>query len=90
MEKKPFRETKLGQFLANKAPKILDTVGDLLPDQGVIGIVKRLISNDPDIPEADRLEYEKLSMQFEKEMFGIETEDRKSALLREVEVARTI
>jgi hypothetical protein len=90
MEKKPFRETKLGQFLANKAPKILDTVGDLLPDQGVIGIVKRLISNDPDIPEADRLEYEKLSMQFEKEMFGIETEDRKSARLREVEVARTI
>ncbi len=90
MEKKPFKDTKLGEFLLNKAPKILDTVGDLLPDQGVIGIVKHLISNDPDIPEADRLEYEKLSMEFEKEIFGIESEDRKSARLREVEVAKTI
>ena len=89
MEKKPFKDTKLGQFLSNKAPKILDIVGDLLPDQGVIGIVKRLISSDPEIPEADRLEYEKLSMEFEKDVFALESEDRKSARLREVEVAKT-
>ena len=30
--KKKFKETKIGAFLKNKAPKILDGIGDILPD----------------------------------------------------------
>lgn len=41
MEK--IKDTKLGQWLKDKAPKVLDIVGDALPDQGVLGIVKNLV-----------------------------------------------
>ena len=52
--KKPFKETKLGKFLAKVAPKVLGVAGDLLPDVGVLGIVKRLIEKDPDISPVDK------------------------------------
>jgi len=48
-EKKKFKDTKLGKWLSEKAPKVLDAVGDLLPDQGALGIVKNLIDTDPDL-----------------------------------------
>jgi len=43
------KDTKLGAWLKEKAPSVLDTVGDLLPDQGGLGIVKNLLDRDPDI-----------------------------------------
>ena len=52
--KKKFNETKVGVFLKEKAPKILDTVGDFLPDQGALGIVKNLISSDDNIEPKDK------------------------------------
>lgn len=48
---KPIKETKLGQWLKDKAPSVLDTVGDLLPDQGALGVVKNLI--DKQYPDLD-------------------------------------
>ena len=42
MAKKSFKETKVGQFLLGKNSKILNVVGDLMPDSGVLGIVKKL------------------------------------------------
>ena len=38
MSKKKLRETKVGAFLASKAPKVLDAIGEILPDQGTLGI----------------------------------------------------
>ena len=45
-DKKTFKETKVGAFLKDKAPKVLDAIGDFLPDQGGLGIVKNIISSD--------------------------------------------
>ena len=42
------KDTGLGKWLKSKAPNVLDVVGDLLPDQGGLGIVKNLIEKDPD------------------------------------------
>tara|TARA_R110002020_G_scaffold300275_1_gene515917 strand:- start:366 stop:821 length:456 start_codon:yes stop_codon:yes gene_type:complete len=53
-EKKKFKDTKLGVFLKEKAPKILDSVGDILPDNGAFGIVKNLISSDETLPPQDK------------------------------------
>ena len=36
------KDTGLGKWLKSKAPNVLDVVGDLLPDQGGLGIVKNL------------------------------------------------
>jgi len=53
-KKKKFKDTKVGIFLKEKAPKILDTVGEFLPDQGGLGIVKNLISSDDNIEPKDK------------------------------------
>jgi hypothetical protein len=62
------KDTKLGQWLKNKAPKILEVVADAIPGKGIIDIVAGLVSKDETIPEADRLEFKKMEMDFELEM----------------------
>ena len=54
MSKKKFKETKIGAFLKNKAPKILDGIGDILPDNGAFGVVKNLISSDNSMSPEDK------------------------------------
>jgi len=54
MPKKKFKETKIGAFLKDKAPNILDTIGDVLPDNGAFGVVKNLISSDSSIKPEDK------------------------------------
>jgi hypothetical protein len=51
--KKKIRDTALGAWLKTKAPKVLDTVGDLLPDSGALGVVKNLLDQEPDIDPAE-------------------------------------
>jgi len=55
-EVKKFKETKIGAFLANKAPKVLAAIGDVLPDQGGLGVVKNIISSDTKIKAIDKEE----------------------------------
>lgn len=82
MPKKPFKETKVGQFLLKKLPGL---VGDVLPDKGVLGIVKNLIDNDPEVsPEEKAKMHEELV-----ELYSLEVADRDSARNREVEKAKT-
>ena len=54
--KKKFKDTKVGSFLSKVAPSILGTMGDVLPDAGVLGIVKNLIEKeDPKVlPPQDK------------------------------------
>ena len=47
------KDTKLGGWLKGKAPKVLDMVGDLLPDQGALGVVKNLLDKEPGIDPAE-------------------------------------
>jgi len=54
MSKKTFKETKVGAFLASKAPKVLDVIGSVLPDKGGLGIVKNIITSDDTIEPADK------------------------------------
>ena len=53
-KRKKFKETKVGVFLKEKAPKILDSIGDILPNNGVYGVVKNLISQDDEIAPKDK------------------------------------
>tara|TARA_R100000278_G_C5365993_1_gene127125 strand:- start:43 stop:474 length:432 start_codon:yes stop_codon:yes gene_type:complete len=47
--KQKIKDTKLGQWLKDKAPNVLNTVGELLPDQGALGVVKNLLDKEPGI-----------------------------------------
>ena len=59
-ERKKLRDTKVGQWLRNTAPKVLDVVGDALPDSGMLGVVKNLVDVDPDVTHEQRMELENL------------------------------
>ena len=52
--KKKFKDTKVGKFLLGSGSKIAEVVGDLLPDNGVLGIVKNLIDKDDVLPAEDK------------------------------------
>ena len=83
--KKKFKETKLGKLVGNIAPNILGVAGDLLPDAGVLGIVKNLVSKDKNISPQDK---EIIHSQI-KELYELEVADRDSARKREIEIAKT-
>ena len=52
--KKKFKDTKVGQFLSNNGSGIIHTIGDVLPSQGILGIVKGLIGKDDLLPPEDK------------------------------------
>ena len=52
--KKNFKETKVGAFLTDKAPGLLSQVGEFLPDQGALGVVKNIITSDTTIEPKDK------------------------------------
>jgi hypothetical protein len=54
MPKKKFKDTKVGGFLSKVAPKLLNGVGDVLPDKGLLGILKNVISKDDTMPQQDK------------------------------------
>ena len=81
MSKKKLKETKVGAFLASKAPKVLEAIGNVLPDQGTLGIVKNLITSDTNIEPVDKEQAMKLieqDLQELKEISGRWRADMKS------------
>jgi hypothetical protein len=69
MSKKKFKDTKVGQFLLSKGSNIVDFVGDTLPSEGLLGVLKNVISKDDTLPPQDkeealkRLEFDLIEMQ---------------------------
>ena len=57
------RDTKLGSWLKEKAPKIFETVADALPDAGLLGVVKNLVNADSNLSHEQKLEFERLEQQ---------------------------
>lgn len=78
-DKKKFKETKVGSFITKNVPQVLDVVGDVLPDKGVIGIVKNLISKDETVPQEVKDELNRL--------IELEYADIDSARQREIAIA---
>ena len=82
MPNKKFKETAVGKFLLSKVPGFASSV---LPDKGVLGIVKNLIDAEPEltVEEKARMHQELV------EIYELEVADRDSARKREVEIAKT-
>jgi hypothetical protein len=83
-KKKPFKETKLGQFLKEKVPGVLDVVDDYFPPAKIL---TALVGKN--LPPEDQLQFEKLLLDHDREMYALEVQDRDSARNREIEVAKT-
>lgn len=51
-KRKPLRETKVGQLLAKSG--LINNLLDVVPDKGVLGLVKNIIKKDNTLPPVDR------------------------------------
>lgn len=87
---KKLKDTKVGEWLSDKAPKILDVAGNLLPDAGVLGIVKRLVDSDPEIPAQDKLEFERIRLQNEVNIQEQVTRRWEADMNSDVKIAKII
>tara|TARA_R110000822_G_C15136890_1_gene475756 strand:+ start:23 stop:442 length:420 start_codon:yes stop_codon:yes gene_type:complete len=54
MQRKKFADTKAGKFLKKASPKILDVLGEVIPDAGVFKVIKDLIAKDDVLPSKDK------------------------------------
>ena len=84
--KKKIRDTKLGAWLKEKAPGVLDTVGDLLPDNGALGVVKNLLDNDPAVDSAEAKAMVDAEIEFQNNV----TERWKADMGSDVKLAKLI
>jgi len=75
--KKPFKETTIG--------KLLFGAKELLPENGVLGVLKNLIDSDDTLTPEEREEAHKWLI----EAYKAEVSDRDSARNREIEIAKT-
>lgn len=89
-ENKKVKETAVGEWLRDKAPHLLDKVGDLLPDKGVIGVIKRLVDTDPDISPEQKMQFEKLAMEQEMNAQDNVTKRWEADMSSDVQIAKVI
>ena len=52
--KKPFKDTNVGKFLKSIGSTLGDNVGDILPDNGFLGVFKRLLDKDSTLTPQDK------------------------------------
>ena len=84
--KKKIRDTKLGAWLKEKAPGVLSTVGDLLPDSGALGVVKNLLDKEPGVDPAEAKAMIDAEVQFQNNV----TERWKADMGSDVKLAKYI
>lgn len=65
MSDKPFKDTKVGRFLREKLPEVAGSVGNVLPDQGILGVLKRVVDGSPELSAQDKLEFDRLVNEME-------------------------
>ncbi len=83
--KKKFKETKVGKFLKDKFPDILDAAGSLTGIDA-LNVVSDLIEGK-DMNPTDKVEYMRLRQEYEVEILRLETQNVISAREREVGVS---
>lgn len=54
MSKRKFKDTKVGRFLTSVGSTLGDGMGDILPDNGFLGVLKRLIAKDDILTPQDK------------------------------------
>jgi hypothetical protein len=66
MPDKKFKDTKVGKWVKEKLPEVAGNFANVIPDQGVLGIVRRIVDGSPELSAQDKLEFDRLAMEQEK------------------------
>lgn len=81
-DKKPFKETGLGKILLGVLPGFIKGASKVLPDSGVLGVIKNLIDTDPSMTDEEKAAAHDQLV----ELYKLEVEDRDSARKREAAI----
>ena len=65
MSEKKFKDTKVGKWVNEKLPEVAGNFADVIPDKGVLGIVKRIVDGSPELTAQDKLEFDRLAAEQE-------------------------
>jgi len=84
--RRKIKDTKLGNWLKEKAPGVLEVAGDLLPDSGGLGLVKRLLDNDATVDPAEAQAMVDAEIEFQKNV----TERWKADMGSDIKLAKLI
>lgn len=82
VNKKPFKETGLGKILLGVIPGFIKGASKVLPDSGVLGVIKNLIDTDPTMTDEEKAAAHDQLV----ELYKLEVEDRDSARKREAAI----
>ena len=90
---KKFKDTKVGKFLLSKGSDIAGIVGDVLPNNGVLGLVKNVLDKDDSMPQQDKdialelLKQDEIEMQEVTKRLSSDNEHNVTRLVRPVSYA---
>jgi|TARA_R110002020_G_scaffold368359_2_gene580220 hypothetical protein len=90
---KKFKDTKVGKFLLSKGSDIAGIVGDVLPNNGVLGLVKNVLDKDDSMPQQDKdialelLKQDEIEMQEVTKRLESDNEHNVTRLVRPVSYA---
>lgn len=65
-EDKRFKDTRVGKWIKEKLPEVADQFSNVIPDRGMLGVIKRVVSGSPELTPAEKLEFDKLSMEADR------------------------
>ena len=82
VDKKPFKETGLGKILLGVIPGFIKGASKILPDSGVLGVIKNLIDTDPTMTDEEKAAAHDQLV----ELYKLEVEDSDSARKREAAI----
>ena len=85
-EESKVKDTKFGHWLKDKAPDVLNVVGDMLPDRGVLGVAKNLLENTTSIDPAEIKARVDAEVEFQENV----TERWKADMSSDVQLAKYI
>lgn len=85
MEKKKFKDTKVGKFLSEKVPGVLDVIDDHFPPAKIL----TYLVGEKLTPE-EQVQFNQLLADHEKEMAELNVRDRESARVREIEITKSL
>ncbi len=80
------KDTTFGHWLKAKAPDVLNVVGDMLPDRGVLGVAKNLLENTTSIDPAEIKARVDAEVEFQENV----TERWKADMSSDVQLAKYI
>ena len=81
-QKKPFKDSTVGKILLGLVPGVAKVASSVLPDRGVLGVLKNIIDTDPDLSEEEKAAAHDQLV----ELYRLEVEDRDSARKREASI----